>query len=356
MRFVFVRNDRCISLGANVSCDGFIPGRKFRVQTHVHEDHMVNFDTSKGEQTILMAQATKDLLIAEKDADLPYRQNILALDDNGKINENVDGSELDITFFPSGHMPGSIMPMVNVAGIGKVLYTSDFSWPLTNIPNPGEVDLLIIDSTYGKKELCREYNQEEAINSFVDLIIEMINKENVVVFTGHRGRLQWAAQLLTNYQSTEDAKFIFSTSTHKTIDTYMEYRGFYVQAIEFGSDDAKKIIDNNTKRLLFIETRDRRELDQVANSDYRRVFLSQFMVPHTEPIVERSGIITVGITDHADFNGTVDLIKTLQPKKVLCSNTNGGNSKALADFVNEELNIPASFEEKKATPNWGGGT
>ena len=37
-----------VLLGSDFSCDGFYWGRPARVQTHIHEDHMDGFDTSKG--------------------------------------------------------------------------------------------------------------------------------------------------------------------------------------------------------------------------------------------------------------------------------------------------------------------
>lgn len=51
-----------VCLGSKVVCDGFIQNYPFRVQTHVHDDHMVDFDTSKGMQDILMSPETFDLL------------------------------------------------------------------------------------------------------------------------------------------------------------------------------------------------------------------------------------------------------------------------------------------------------
>lgn len=354
MDTVYVRNDRCVSMGPSVSCDGFIPNRKYRVQTHVHEDHMVGFDTSKGEQTILMTPATKSLLVAEKNADLPHRRNILEIDANGENCPHLLNSGLEIAFYPAGHMPGAVMPLVNVNGLGNVLYTSDFSWPLTLLPEPNTVDVLILDSTYGTKELCRNYDQSEAIESFVELVVEILKKDDLVIITGHRGRLQWAAQLLANYVNNEEASFIFSKSAFKCIQPYMDLRGFHMDAIAFNSSEARDIIRSDRQKVIFVESRDRREMDQVANSHKKRIFLSQYMVPRSEPIVERRDIYTVGITDHADFNETIELVNTIKPKTVICSNTNGGNSESLAEFIRSELNIPATHEEKDIARVWGG--
>ena len=49
------------------------------MQTHVHLDHMDSFATSKGLQDIFLSEPTRDLLISEFNAELPYRENIHAL-------------------------------------------------------------------------------------------------------------------------------------------------------------------------------------------------------------------------------------------------------------------------------------
>ena len=57
---------------------------KFHVQTHVHSDHMSGFESSKGYQTILCSSGTRALLIKERNADLPYRANLIGLDYGAK--------------------------------------------------------------------------------------------------------------------------------------------------------------------------------------------------------------------------------------------------------------------------------
>ena len=39
-----------VHLGTEITCDGFSFESKARIQTHTHEDHMDEFDSSKGFQ------------------------------------------------------------------------------------------------------------------------------------------------------------------------------------------------------------------------------------------------------------------------------------------------------------------
>ena len=52
-----------VCLGSKVVCDGFAEGYPFRVQTHIHDDHMGEFDKSKGFQDFLMSPETYALLV-----------------------------------------------------------------------------------------------------------------------------------------------------------------------------------------------------------------------------------------------------------------------------------------------------
>jgi hypothetical protein len=63
-----------VSLGAHITCDGFLHSAKARVQTHVPGDHMKDFESSKGSQEIIVSEPTRKVRIFEFNADLPYRQ------------------------------------------------------------------------------------------------------------------------------------------------------------------------------------------------------------------------------------------------------------------------------------------
>ena len=62
-----------------LSATGFYLVLKFAFRHCIHIDHMGSFETSKGAATIIASEPTLKLLIAEFDADLPYRANVEAL-------------------------------------------------------------------------------------------------------------------------------------------------------------------------------------------------------------------------------------------------------------------------------------
>jgi putative mRNA 3-end processing factor len=147
-----------VVLSPDVVCDGFVHGMPVRAQTHVHDDHMEDFDTSKGFQSLVMTEPTRDLLVAERDADLPYRNNIIALNDETAYEVN----QSRVLLRPSDHMLGSCQVMVERADGLRVGYSGDFQWPMRR---PIEVDVLVVDSTYGSPDSIRNYQHDTACDS-----------------------------------------------------------------------------------------------------------------------------------------------------------------------------------------------
>ncbi|KKK56675.1 hypothetical protein LCGC14_3062140, partial [marine sediment metagenome] len=105
-----VNSRGAVILGPEVVCDGFRYNAKCRVQTHVHTDHMDNFDTSKGHQDIYVSNESYDLLVLEKNADLPYRNNFISLN----YSEPNGVGDCEIELISSGHMLGTVQTKVTL--------------------------------------------------------------------------------------------------------------------------------------------------------------------------------------------------------------------------------------------------
>ena len=157
-----------ISLGHNVCCDGFLSEASLRVQTHLHSDHMRQFDTSKGMQDIVLSEPTRQLLICEYNADLPHRNNIRGLPESQW--HEADGS--DVLLLSSGHMLGAVQVLVVIPDQMRLGYSGDFRWPLSQVI---EVDALVVDSTYGSPESVREFTQGECEERLTSLVHRGVN-------------------------------------------------------------------------------------------------------------------------------------------------------------------------------------
>ena len=157
-----------VVLGDNIVCDGYAPGREFRVQTHIHDDHMGEFDRSKGCQDIVLSPETLSLLIAEYNADLAYRENLLPVNRGDRKNLD-DGSAVQL--LASNHILGSCQVAVDQRVGRRVGYSGDFGWPLDDVI---EVDELVVDSTYGSPRSVRRYTQAEAEVSLMEVVFQRL--------------------------------------------------------------------------------------------------------------------------------------------------------------------------------------
>lgn len=346
MPATFVRADGCVQLGPAVTCDGFSPNSPVRIQSHAHADHLKDFDRSKGHQRfIVCTQATRDLLCAEFDADLPRRRRQwMVLPSDGDYRR-VGDLDVCVALFPAGHMIGSAISAVRYTDGSHYAFTSDFAWPLHNLPV--RPDVLVVDATYGNPANIRNYSPTDVVHRFLQVVQELHSAGSIVV-TGYRGRLQYALQLLVDHFK---GPYVVSRHVSDTLHEYMFHQGFHVDTHQLGTPDAKAVM-NAGRFVALVETRDKTDLLSVQADN--KIFLSAFMVPREDPVrVLSNGVTRVALTDHADFLGTIELVKAVEPARLIADGTRGGNAEALADYVEAELRIPSTSIAEPTSPAWG---
>ena len=335
-----IRSDGTVLLGSKVSCDGFSASAPFRIQTHVHQDHMTDFSTSKGEQDIIMTRPTRDLLIAILNCEIPDRNNILTLDE-GRQHQVADGT---VELMDSGHMLGSAHVRVTLKDGFRVGYSSDFFWPLFRV---FEVDELVVDATYGSPDAVRRYRQQEVEERFVQLVHDRLRRGPVVVL-GYRGRLQYGMSLLSGCTMHP----ILATRRVATVASVYKNHGFSIDPwLETESDEAKQLVLNGSRYLAFVELTEQRNHPWVRA--VQKVTLSAFMVPREDPIMDYgNGDFRIALTDHADFAGTLEFIRASAARRVI-THPGQGDAYALADAVRSRLGIQAFVGPQIPIRGWG---
>jgi len=308
---------------------------------------MKDFEHSKGTQkNIVCSKATYQLLIAEYNADLPYRIPQFVALKNLPAAYELDG--VKVWLYPSGHMVGSAMVLVEYPSGYRCAYTSDFDWPLFSLPK--DVDTLVVDATYGDPTLQRRFTKIDAVSSLQSVAREFLAETSVVV-TGYRGRLHYAAQVLAG---TCNVPFFGSKSVVKTYSVYADILGIDVERINPLSRGDIRAIQKKQglNSLIFVEARDSETIHELA--DCKKIILSSFMAPKDVPLLRHADdSARVALTDHADFNGTVELIRRINPKRVIADGSRGGNADALATYVRNELQIDATSAVREKSLAWG---
>ena len=312
-----------VILGNVVACDGFFHECSTRVQTHVHKDHMTGFTTSKGVQHMVMSAPTRDLLINEFNAELPFRSNFEAI----PLNQEIPRENCLIRLLNNDHMLGSVQVEVTLSDGVRCGYSGDFTWPLENVI---EVEELVVDSTYGSPDSVRKFSQEEANNRFVELVVERINSGPVLILV-HRGTLQRAISYL------DDAIKDPIIASPRLCSEWKVYQGhgYGLPDILDESSEEGKLILREGRYIHLFGTGDRRPID---TDEATSIKLSAYMSRFDDPVMEYSEkAFCVALSDHADYNGTLEYVRATQAKKVMTDNCRGRHAVELALALKREL-------------------
>lgn len=328
-----------IVLGQQVVCDGFFAGVNVRVQTHIHLDHMSDFDMSKGYHIIVMSEPTRELLMVEFNADLPYRSNLKAVSMGERFE--IDGVHLELQ--SSGHMLGAVQVAVVLDDGSKVAYSGDFNWPLENVI---EADILFVDSTYGSPDRTRTYTQEEVNSRFIELIIEHLSRGPVHV-KAHRGTLERALELL---DEATQVPMIAGKRLNSEIEVYRKF-GYNIRpTLPLESDEGIEAISSGR----YIRLYGTGDGDLFGITDGTAINLSAYMVSNTDPVLEFSPrSFRVAMTCHADFEGTLEYVRATGATHVITDNRRGGHAVELAGALRSHLGVDAAPSQSRRSRYWG---
>lgn len=337
---VDVTSSGAVLLGNQVVCDGFQRDRAVRVQTHVHDDHMRDFERSKGLQNLYMSEATRSLLIAEFNADLEYRENIIA----GSHGSTFDCEGGRLTLLSSGHMLGAVQVALEAPDGRRIGYSGDFHWPVDDVI---QVDELVIDSTYGNEASIREYSQAQAETSFLQLIFEKLSKGSVHV-RAHRGTVQRALQILSG---NIGVPVIASARLCSEVAVYQQFGCAVGDLMLATSPEGREAL----KGKKYVRLYSKGDGDPVDLKEGAKIVLSAFMNKTSDPVIEYSERgYSVALSNHADFNGTLEYVVATGAKYVVTDNTRGhGIELALA--IKHRLGIEARPSTNLESHEWGVG-
>ena len=336
---VSVSPSGAVVLGNSVVCDGFVRDLPYRVQTHIHSDHFSHFETSKGAQDILLTEPTRQLLINELNADLLCRQNLKVL----QLGQPFQFSGGNVSVLSNGHMLGSVQVCVTYANGLRLGYSSDFAWPLDEVI---QVDALVVDSTCGAPGSVRKYSQRDA----EERLIQIVNQRRgfgAIHIRAHRGTLQRSLQLLS---SETRLPIIGSKRLVLEALVYREHGYMLSDVVDAGSPEGKEILKDGGYVRVF-GSRDTLPTDPHCATT---IALSAFGLSGDDPVLAyNENSYRVALSDHADFEGTMNYIAATNARFVLTDNSRGGHAFALADAIRRRLGIAAKASENTASKEWG---
>ena len=320
---VDVFENGAVRLGSKAVCDGYVMGYPFRVQTHIHDDHMSGFNRSKGEQDLFMSPETRALLIAERNADLEYRNNLIPVPPKVE-RELVDG--LKLTLIPSGHMLGASQVALELPDGLRCGYSGDFAWPLDEVV---QVDHLVVDSTYGSPTSVRGYSQAEAESRLLEIVCERL-RYGAVHINSYRGTIERVLQVLAGKISVP---ILASARLIGEIAVYQK-SGFAVEElVALDSEEGYSAREDRSYVRLYSKG------DGFGNVPIKETSItcSAYMVNTDDPLLEFSEkAYRIALSNHADFKGTLAYVAATGAKTVVTDNTRN-HGVELAKAINERL-------------------
>jgi putative mRNA 3-end processing factor len=333
-----------VVLGPLVVCDGFQIEHQIRVQSHVHDDHMIDFETSKGFQDLVMSEGTYLLLEAEFNADLSIRRkggNLHVL----QFGEAYSVDNTTVSLIPNQHMLGAAQVSVDMPGGVRLGYSSDFSWPLED-DQQLKCDALVVDCTYGSPASIREYSQAEAESRLIELIRAKL-KSGPIHLKGFRGTIQRALQLVS---SELDVPVVGGNQLCRELQAYQELGSVSETLIPWKSPEGGAAM--SCGRYIRLYSKGDRFPPQVTSGT--TISLSAFMTDRRNPVLEFSQrAYRVALSDHADFVGTLEYVRATEAKFVVTDNTRGGHGITLAREIQSRLGIEARPSSNYSSLAWG---
>ena len=321
-----------------VVCDGFLRDTPIRVQTHIHQDHRQGFDSCKGPgRKIVALPGTRDLMIAEADELLEQRDNFIPLEPGQEFE--VDDGKLQL--FENNHMLGSAQVLFESTDGYRTGYSGDFGWPC----DPIEVDELVVDGT-SSPTTVRNYSQGRAEEALRDLVIAR-EALGPVVITADPEATYRAMSVLAELH---DLAVIANQTAYRYADVYREYGADVPSGlVAEGTEDSDALMAEG-RYVLFRSKGSSNLYDK--NPTYIR--LMPFYTKPNNPLLQLgSNSFEVGISNHADFEQTLEYVRGTNASRVLVDPIRGRKAAELAIELGERLAVEVSFDFERSDGGWG---
>jgi len=302
---------------------------------------MGQFSTSKSNQLILASVPTKDLLLAELNADLRRRSNFMGVPEGEP--QLVNGASVELV--SSNHILGGVQVKLSTSDGYSIGYSSDFFWPMER---PIQVEELVVDATYGDPTRIRKFTQQNVDETLLEQVLLQLRTGKSSAIIGYRGRLQYAMHLLAEHLKVP----CLASERVCRVSRVYESHGYKMPVlIQSDSEDAKMIIKTRSQCVAFVAMNERRYTPWVDS--YSKITLSAHMATSSNPLTEYgNGDACLALTDHADFLGTIEYIRATGAKKVW-TDPRSGNAQALANVLKNEYGVDSAMLVQEQSLSWG---
>ncbi|MGC9209709.1 MAG: MBL fold metallo-hydrolase [Acidilobus sp.] len=323
VKLATVLQNGAIDLGKNVVADSY-DRRPIRVVTHAHEDHTRYLQRSASESLFIVATPTTHEFLNALGYQLP-QSKVLALD----YDKPFQFEDEQITLKPARHIAGSAQVVVETRQ-GTAAYTGDFKMPGTEPIR--DVDVLVLDATYGSPHLTRKGTEWDAIGALVQIIEQKVKDAPVWIY-GFNGKLQEIMVELRIRGIKE--RFLADPVTLRLAQIASRFYGVELGDVAiYTRDHAEPGV------IIFAHTTKASSLKRMPGV---HVILTGLERRGVSVQVEEN-VYRVAFSDHASFWEIIEYVKEAMPKEIIVDGSRGFDPQFTAKYLNKVLGIPARVE------------
>ncbi len=302
--------------------------------THAHTDHSIAFP-NKGIKVYSTEIASRlyESLTARKP------KNTHFVDFNKKIKVN----DIEVKFILAGHLLGAAQIILYFDDM-TVCYTGDISTnemitvPKAEIPDV-DIDVLIIESTYGKADLMFDSRERTKISILKWITDSLQNKKIPIINIGHLGGAQELTAFLNEMLSVDiycDNRTSEINKIYKKEGISLNWNSFDIlNDTEFRAENSVIILPRALKEIPEF-LKERRIARSIVTGQAARFAFSSF---------EQAFPFSM----HANCNELLNHVQTINPKKVF---TLYGFDSEFAAIVRQKLKLfarPMKLAKEKPT-------
>ncbi len=328
---VSIRRSGAIVMGSHIAVDGHEPNYPFRVVTHIHSDHILDLDKSISECSLIIATPPTLEILTELGFRIPQHKQLCL--DYGRRIELPDG-ELELV--KSKHIVGSAQVLfIDHETELSIGYSSDFKEPGRGTPVMN-VDVLVIESTYGRPEWSRPL-KDLAEQALVDLVKQLLGEGPVYIY-GYYGKLQEAMHILR--EGGIIAPFLSPPKVYR-ISKIAEKYGYKVGELYIDQTPEAHEIMKSGWYVYFEHSNRARSRSIYAPTNASHIVLTGW---EFSSVCKRVGdrVWRVALSDHADFEDLLEYVRMSKPKLVIVDKVRAGQAaEVFAHEVRKRLDIYA---------------
>lgn len=309
-----------------ICIDGHENGCFYRFVTHIHADHVIDIEKSISFSKVVMGTPITIDLLKVLGYAIPASKG-LAMDYGQSIDLDLYGYT-KLKAFRADHIPGTAQVVLELNDL-TVGYTSDFRSPGTRTEILKNLDVLVIDATYGDPSQVRE-NEEVIMHEFVKLLRKLLSEGPIAIYAYH-GKINDVMMKLREWNV--DTPFILPLNQWNIYITLKKY-GYEVKDVFLeGSKEAEEI----KKSKWYIEF----NLTSKFGFMKRRKGVSHILVTgrYGKTVAKLGNSWIVGLSGHADFKELVYYVDEARPRLLIVDGYRSSCAHAFSSYVNEALGI-----------------